>query len=63
MISSRVNIERDPKNKQLEKDLLQKMSNIIAQNNPQEKIAVSTDNIQQVTVEDAIKELLTVETK
>jgi len=63
VISSRVSIERDPENKKLEKNLLQKMSTIIAQNNPQEKISVSAVNIHQVSVEDAIKELLAVETK
>ena len=63
MIPSRVSIERDPTNKQLEDALLTQMSSIIKQSQPQEKNNTIASDVQPVSVEDAIKELLTLETK
>ena len=62
MIHTRVTIERDSTAKQLENNLLQQMSSIIKQNEPEEK-KIEQEIVQTVSVEDAIKELLSMETK
>jgi len=61
VIHPRVTIERDSTTKQLENNLLQQMSSIIKQNEPEKKI--EQEIVQTVSVEDAIKELLSMETK
>jgi hypothetical protein len=62
VIHPRVTIERDSTTKQLENNLLQQMSSIIRQNEPEEK-KMEQEIVQTVSVEDAIKELLSMETK
>jgi hypothetical protein len=62
VIHPRVTIERDSTAKQLENNLLQQMSSIIKQNEPEEK-KIEQEIVQTVSVEDAIKELLSMETK
>ena len=63
MINSRVTIERDPTNKQIEDKLLQQMSSIIKNSEPKENKEATIPDVQSVSVEDAIKELLAIETK
>lgn len=62
MFDSRVVIERDPNNKNLEEQLLSTLSSIIKQNEPP-SVKQPTADVKTISMEDAIKELLTLETK
>lgn len=56
-IRSRVDIERDSKINNLEQSLLGQLSNIISSHEPRENKQI-TNQVQTISVEDALKELL-----
>ncbi len=57
MFNSRVTITRDESNKQLEASIFSKLAEIVTPTVPEKR----SDQIMQVSIEDALKELLALE--